>query len=267
MNIILGVEKQGSNLNLDFLWQTLGASSPIDGFDLYLAPNQPHQVLGLDQSLIAGVRHDDLAMVYATLKGICLAAQERKLQKTALACFFDAEETGSLTTSGAHSNFLNHILSRILAKQNTQRAKKSHLSQALSKSFLISADMAHALHPGYEDKHDSNNKPVINQGIVLKENANDRYASSGESLAIAKGLCEAAATPYQTFVSRQDLRCGSTVGPILASQLGCQTVDLGMAMGGMHSICETMGTEDMKYAIALFERFFYFRKNPFFDCF
>ena len=95
--------------------------------------------------------------------------------------------------------------------------------------------MAHALHPSYPDKHDKNNAPIMGKGIVLKENANDAYASSGLSLTLAKALCEEAEVPMQSYICPQDMRCGSTIGPTLSSQLNCPTVDLGPSMWGMHS--------------------------------
>ena len=115
-----------------------------------------------------------------------------------------------------------------------------------------SADMAHAFHPSHQDKHDEANRPVIGKGMVIKENADDRYASSGFSSTIFKTICDALEVPHQDYIARQDMSCGSTVGPSVAANLGCPTVDVGCAMWGMHSSAETMGANDLKYAIRAF---------------
>jgi aspartyl aminopeptidase len=223
------------------------------GFEIYLAPYWPHALVGADQSLIMGPRHDDLAMVFSGLMGFMdRTAQPRA--KTSVVAFFDGEETGSQVSGGAKSHFFRDALGRLTLSLDD--SMPHHLERALASSFFISADMAHALHPSYPQKHDSVHRPKINEGLVLKDNANDSYATSGWSGAYFRKICENASVPLQLFVPRQDMVCGSTIGPIMAAQLGCPVVDVGAPMWGMHSACETMGTLDLVYGIRAFSEFF-----------
>lgn len=227
----------------------------IDGFDLHLVPWHRPQRVGVDGSLVVGPRHDDLAMVFAGLTGLIEAAEANPApSRTAVATFFDAEETGSRTASGAQSNFLRDVLLRIA--RNHPESQAGDPEQSLLRSFVVSGDMAHALHPNHTDKHDKHHAPLINQGIVIKANTNDRYATGGESAAYFRAICEAANVPVQAFVSRQDMGCGTTIGPITAAQLSARTVDIGAAMWGMHSIAETMGAQDMDWMIQAAKVFF-----------
>lgn len=116
--------------------------------------------------------------------------------------------------------------------------------------------MAHAYHPAHPHKHDANHKLLINKGIAIKENANDSYATTGQSATIFRGICEAANVPVQNYINRQDVGCGSTIGPILAAKLNCLAVDIGTPMWSMHSSAETMGSLDLFYAKELMKTFF-----------
>ncbi|MFK7825255.1 MAG: M18 family aminopeptidase [Oligoflexales bacterium] len=237
-------------------WECLGQSSEgVDGFELSLAPYFPHVQVGVDGELITGPRHDDLAMVFAIYKGLTDAGSSIPASKTLLAGFFDAEETGSQTSSGAASSFLPHILRRI-CQSHPKYNPSEQIERAFSQSFLISADMAHAYHPAHPQKYDPHHKLLINKGIAIKDNANDRYATSGQSAAIFRGICEAAKVPVQNYVNRQDIGCGSTIGPILAAQLNCLAVDVGTPMWSMHSSAETMGALDLFYAKEVMQTFF-----------
>ena len=228
----------------------------IDGFDLHLMPHSRPIRAGIDGSLIVGARHDDLAMVFAGLTGLieASAAQEEPAH-TLIAAFLDAEETGSQTASGAASSFLRDVLVRV-ARQHPETPAGADLERALSASTVISGDMVHALHPAHADKHDEQHAPLVNEGMVVKLNTNDRYATTGETAAVFKAICEAAEVPLQAFVSRQDQACGSTIGPITAARLGARTVDIGAPMWGMHSCAETMGARDMQSAVAVARTFF-----------
>lgn len=238
---------------------SLAAGMPldqIDGFDLHLFPWGPPVRAGVDESLIVGGRHDDLAMVYAQLTGLIEASKASPTpQNTRVAAFFDAEETGSQTASGAGSNFLRDVLLRI-ARRHPETGENLDLEQALTSSFVVSGDMAHALHPAHLDKHDKQHAPLINQGLVVKVNTNDRYATTGETAAAFQAICEAADVPLQAFINRQDMACGSTIGPITAARLGARTVDVGVAMWGMHSSAETMGAHDVGHAVSVMRAFF-----------
>ena len=124
------------------------------------------------------------------------------------------------------------------------------------KSLLISADMAHAVHPNYAEKHEDQHRPLINNGVVLKQNANQRYATTSVSTAILRSVASRANVPLQEFVVRNDSPCGSTIGPMLSAKLGIRTIDVGNPQLSMHSIREMCGTRDIEYAVKLFKTFF-----------
>lgn len=226
----------------------------FDSFELSLSPYWPHEILGLNKEYIAGPRHDDLAMVFTAFKAFQQSLKE-ELKKTSVVAFFDSEETGSESAGGASSYFLLDVLSRI-DKHHKKSTTTSDFGQSLANSISLSADMVHGVHPSYPNKHDRNHRPLMNQGPVIKENANDRYATSGLGSAIFKAICHDAKIPTQDFVIHQDLSCGSTIGPIIAAKLGCITIDIGAAMLGMHSTCETMGCKDLEYMTKAFRSFF-----------
>ena len=123
-------------------------------------------------------------------------------------------------------------------------------------TLVVSADMAHAQHPNHPKKHATGHAPQINHGITIKTNANERYASTGETSALFRGLCEKAGVPVQEFVMRQDMGCGSTIGPIVAAGLGARTVDVGIPMWGMHSTFESCGASDLNDAVLVFTQHF-----------
>ncbi len=227
----------------------------IDGFDLHLVPWHRPQRVGVDGSFIVGPRHDDLAMVFAGLTGLTEAVEaDPAPRRTLVGAFFDAEETGSQTASGAQSSFLRDVLLRLA--RNHPATEGGDPEQALLRSFVVSGDMAHALHPNHTDKHDSQHAPLINAGIVIKANTNDRYATTGETAAVFRAICDAAGVPVQAFIVRQDMGCGSTIGPITAARLSARTVDIGAPMWGMHSTHETMGAQDMAWTVAAAKAFF-----------
>ena len=229
--------------------------SGLAGFELSLTSAYPSMLAGLHQEFIVGPRHDDLAMVFAAQQALLAVRESAKTpHKTALVAFFDTEECGSDNSAGAGSDLLKQILRRIVRGQG--ESAEDSFQRSMQASFLLSADMAHALHPLYKDKHDDNHRPVLNGGIVLKENANGRYATSGYSMAVIQALCSDLGIPLQMFVNRQDHSCGSTVGPMLATNLGCRTADIGIPMWAMHSSAETMGIAELPQSITLFKAFF-----------
>ena len=228
----------------------------VDGFDLHLVPWHKPLRAGLDRSLVLGPRHDDLAMVYCGLEALLAScAQDPVPVRTRVAAFFDAEETGSQTASGAASSFLRDVLVR-LARRHPDTSPAADPEQAFAETVCISADMAHALHPNYMEVHDKQHAPLIGGGPVLKANTNDRYATTGETAAIFAGLCDAAGVTCQDFVMRQDLACGTTIGPITAASLAARTVDVGCPMWGMHSSCETLGASDLEAMVSVMRVFF-----------
>ena len=154
----------------------------------------------------------------------------------------DHEEVGSTSMCGADGPFLEQVLRRLLPDEDD-------FQRAVSHSLLISADNAHAVHPNYADKHDGNHGPKLNAGPVIKINSNQRYATSSETAGFFRHLCLAEEVPVQSFVVRSDMGCGSTIGPITASQLGVRTVDIGLPTFAMHSIRELAGSHDLLVTI------------------
>eukprot|EP00922_Rhytidocystis_sp_ex-Travisia-forbesii_P039331 GHVS01058505.1.p1 GENE.GHVS01058505.1~~GHVS01058505.1.p1 ORF type:complete len:191 (-),score=17.61 GHVS01058505.1:91-663(-) len=170
-----------------------------------------------------------------------------------VAVSFDGEEIGSQTWTGANSSALEGWLKRI---EIAIEGSDVGFCESLSRSFIISADMAHGLHPNYADKHQKEHQSVIHKGIVLKENANQRYTSECTSMAITRQIARLADVPVQEFVVRNDSPCGSTVGPMLSSQLGVRTVDMGICQWAMHSCREICGTDDIAHLHNFFKMFF-----------
>lgn len=246
LNAVLASGEGGMDEALALLGARAGVDfADLDGFDLHLVPAMRPQRVGIDRSLVLGPRHDDLAMVWCALQGFCDAvAHDPAPVRTRVAAFFDAEETGSLTSSGAASSFLRDVLVRV-ARRHPATSALADAEQAFAHTFCISADMAHAWHPNFLDMHDKHHAPRINQGPVIKANAADRYATTGETAATFVGLCEAAGVPVQDFVVKQDMACGTTIGPITSAQLAARVVDVGCPMWAMHSTAETCGAKDL----------------------
>lgn len=219
-------------------------------FELYLYDLAQGQIIGLDNDMISCSQLDDLAMVYASLKSLIKAPVGGS---TKIAMFFDNEEIGSKTMQGADSPLLSAILERITLGVGEDR--ESYL-RALENSFVISSDMAHALHPNAQEKHDPTNKPLINGGPVIKISTNFRYTSDSESAAYFESLCKRANVPVQRFVNHSNERGGSTIAPITAGRLGIPSVDIGNPMLSMHSIKELCGVMDHHYLIKVFQEFY-----------
>jgi len=215
-------------------------------FDLCLYDTQQPAVTGLDNEFIASARLDNLLSCYTGLLSLKEAAGNGAT--CVLACH-DHEEVGSVSASGAQSPFLSDVIQRILP-DNEDR------NRAFNRSLMISADNAHAVHPNYRDKHDPNHLPVLNGGPVIKFNANQRYATSSETAALFRNLCIETGVPVQAMAMRNDMACGSTIGPISAAELGIPVVDVGIPQWAMHSPRETAGVKDPYYLYRVFQAFF-----------
>jgi aspartyl aminopeptidase len=222
----------------------------ISETELFLYDPHPASTFGLENEMFAAQGLDNLAMTHAILAALTGAD---KPKQTAVGVFYDHEEIGSQTPQGAFSSLLAEILERLCLSQS---ASREDYYLALRNSFLISADMAHAFHPGYADKYEPDYSAFMNKGPVIKLNANHRYASTAGSTARFIALCDAAKVPYQKFLVRSDMPCGSTVGPVVAAQLGLETVDIGNPIWAMHSIRETGGTIDHIYLVKALENYF-----------
>ena len=214
------------------------AEEDILGHDLFLYDRTPGTVWGANEEFISAPRLDDIQCAFASLEGFLRG--ERK-ESIAVHCVLDNEEVGSTTKQGAASTFLKDTLMRI--NMGLGRTQEEYL-MTLADSFMVSADNAHALHPNHTDKTDPVNRPVLNGGIVIKYNANQKYCTDGVSAAIFKDICDRAEVPYQIFVNRSDMAGGSTLGNISNTQVPMKTVDIGLAQLAMHSIYETTGAKD-----------------------
>ena len=215
----------------------------ILGHDLFLYDRTPGTLWGVNEEFVSAPRLDDLQCAFSSMEGFLQGNREESIS---VHCVLDNEEVGSTTRQGAASTFLKDVLFRInLALGGDQ---ESYL-MALAESFMISADNAHALHPNYTDKADPVNRPVMNGGIVIKYNANQKYCTDGISTAIFKELCREADVPYQSFVNLSDIAGGSTLGNISNTQAAINTVDIGLPQLAMHSAYETAGVKDTESLI------------------
>ena len=214
-------------------------------FDLFLYDTQPLQRIGLNRELITGSRFDNQLSCHGLVQGLIQA----KGSYNALIVLNDHEEVGSVSTSGAQGPFLKTVLERLYPDPDLRR-------RVLAGSLFISADNAHAVHPNFAAKHDPDHLPQLNQGPVIKTNANQRYATNGMTASIFRQLCAMAGVPCQQFVMRNDLTCGSTIGPLTAAEIGVATVDVGVPQLAMHSIRETVGHLDGWYLMRALTSFF-----------
>jgi aspartyl aminopeptidase len=202
-------------------------------YELFFYDTQPPAIIGLKNEFIASARLDNLLSCHMGLQALLAAnADQNKL----LICT-DHEEVGSISACGAQGAFLQQLLERIWP-DNEER------NRILAGSLMMSVDNAHAIHPNYSDRHDQNHGPILNNGVVIKINANQRYATNSFTSAVFKQLCSDVGAKYQTFVARTDMGCGSTIGPVIAADLGVATIDIGVPTFGMHSIRELAGSED-----------------------
>jgi aspartyl aminopeptidase len=223
-------------------------------WDLQLFDLQRPALAGARQEFVHSARLDNLASSHAGLEALLATDDDEPGEATAVLALFDHEEIGSQTARGANSRALDNVLR--LTLRGSERQGSGSFSRALANSWLVSADMAHAVHPAFADKHDKEHMPRINAGPVIKQNANQRYSTEGETSARWMLICERAEVPVQWYVHRTDLRCGSTVGPMLAARLGVRSIDIGNAMLSMHSIREQCGAEDHPMMIRAMAEFF-----------
>jgi aspartyl aminopeptidase len=201
--------------------------------DLSLYDTQQAGMVGIDREFIASARLDNLLSCYIALLAACSVSADRPF----LMVCSDHEEVGSASTTGAAGPFLESVLRRVCGSYET-------FSRMMHRSLMISCDNAHAVHPNYSDKHDVAHAPRINKGVVIKINANQRYASSTRSISHFVHAAEKVGKQVQEFVTRADMGCGSTIGPITATRLGIETIDVGLPTFAMHSIREHAGSDD-----------------------
>jgi len=218
--------------------------------DLNLYDFTKGSIIGLNKEFISSGKLDDLAMVHAGLTAIVDAPVSKSTNVLAI---FDNEEVGSRSKQGAGSPILKNILKRITIVLDKN---EEDFQRSIYNSFMISADMAHALHPNHPDKHDPINRPIINSGPVIKIEGNQKYTTDSDSSAVFEMICKEALIPYQKFVNRSDMLGGGTLGNVSAGQLEIRSVDIGSPMWAMHSIRETSGVDDHTYITKAFSSFY-----------
>ncbi len=222
----------------------------IYGMDLFLYNRMQPSIWGADGEFISCPQLDDLECAYTSLKGFLHGGNEKSVQ--VFACF-DNEEVGSGTKQGAGSTFLYDVLRRV----NKSLGKdEEEYYRALASSFMLSCDNAHAVHPNHTEKTDENNCVYMNDGIVVKSHAGQKYTSDAVSIAIFRGICERAGAPIQFFANRSDEAGGSTLGNIAMSQVSMNSVDIGLPQLAMHSSYETAGVKDCMYMVQALTEFF-----------
>ena len=255
---ILGLARasDGSSLNKLLAQQLAAQGLPYDseqilGWDLSLYDTQRATLAGLGDEFVQSARLDNLASCFGAVTALTQA--EISHEATRVIVLYDHEEVGSRSAQGACSPFLRHTLERIVQARGNG---PQDVPRAMAKSFLISADMAHAIHPNYADRHEPAHAPVLGGGPVLKINANQSYATDGAGAARFTQLCQRADVSKQTYVVRSDLPCGSTIGPITAAELGLATVDIGSPLLSMHSVREMAAAADVVALAKLLDAFF-----------
>ncbi len=248
---VLGLSSSTSRSLEGWLMESMGSTLDNLTFDLHLYDTTQASYGGLDDEFLYSGRLDNLAMSHAALEAFSRVAPSVSLIQ--VAALFDNEEVGSTSAQGANSNLISAVLERCLLALGKTREEAMAIQ---ARSHLISADMAHALHPNYPERHEPNHYPLINQGPVIKGNVNQRYATNDETSALFRGWCRRAGVPVQDFVNRTDLACGTTIGPHVAAALGIPTVDVGNPMLSMHSAREMCGSEDHGMMIRVLGEFF-----------
>jgi len=213
--------------------------------DLVFYDTNPAQFIGVNEEFLASARLDNLLSCFTGLMSLIDADDSL----TSLLVCNDHEEVGSASAAGAEGTFLKDVLMRITPDQE-QRLR------AFNRSLLISTDNAHGVHPNYPAKHEANHGPILNKGPAVKYNANQRYATNSETAGFFKALCRDEDVPCQEFVNRADMACGSTIGPITATELGIRTLDVGVPTFAMHSIRELAGSQDAHALSKVLTRFY-----------
>ena len=239
-------EQIPEELFLKLLRQKLpGTVEHILSWELNVYDTQKGSFWGAEKEFFANSQLDNLASCHAALESLFCQATLAS-DNTLVCAFFDHEEIGSQTNKGAQGSFLPDILERIALATDYDG---ENYRRSLAKSFLISADMAHAYQPNFPWAYEPEHKVLVNQGPVIKVNANRRYASESVSEAMFANWCEQAGVPCQKYSHRTDLPCGSTIGPIASARLGIRSVDVGNPMWAMHSVRESAGVLDHDYMI------------------
>ncbi|MCR6654004.1 MAG: M18 family aminopeptidase [Cellvibrionaceae bacterium] len=217
-------------------------------FDLSFYDTQKAAVVGLGGEFLASARLDNLLSCFVGLNAFLSSAGDQ----SAVLALFDHEEVGSQSHVGAQGNLLTAFIERLVPEPEAR-------FRMLHNSLMLSVDNAHGIHPNFPHKHDEGHGPRLNAGPVIKYDANQGYATSTETAALVKLLAQQCSAPYQAYVTRADLRCGSTIGPMTSAKAGIRTVDIGLPTFAMHSIRELAGVQDLDYLDDIIERYFELR--------
>ena len=240
---------------LDLVAEELGCNKEaIIGHDLFLYARDEGRVWGLENEFISAPRIDNLMCTFGALKGLLGGAHESVVPVLAV---FDNEEIGSSSRQGAASSFLADILSRVDEAIAVTDADTQGMYRRIANSCILSADNAHAQHPNHPEYADAQNAPHMNEGIVIKYQSEQRYATDAVSGAIFGRICKAAGVPTQTYLNRSDVRGGSTLGNIVVSKIPMMTLDIGLAQLAMHSAYETAGAKDLDLMITASHAFYH----------
>lgn len=207
----------------------------IRSWEICLFDDQKATLIGAESELLASGRIDNQVSCWAAVEALVGLSSPRN---TAVVALFDHEEVGSESTTGAAGPRLEWLL------ESLHRGSRNDLHTAYSRSLCVSADCAHAIHPNYPDRHEAQHRPLPNRGPVIKINSNQRYATDSTTSGAFAGICDRAGVPHQLFVSKNNMPCGSTIGPITATRLGIPTVDVGASQLSMHSAREVCGSKD-----------------------
>ena len=226
------------------------AVESIAACDLFLYPRGPVSVWGADECFFSAPRIDDLECAWSSVEAFIKEDAAKHINVCAV---FDNEEVGSSTKQGAASTFLNDVLTRTGFALG---ATESEIRAAMITSFMVSADNAHAVHPNHPEKYDADNRVYMNEGVVIKHNANQKYTTDGASNAIFSAVCEKAGVPVQHFANRSDVPGGGTLGNIANTKVSMNTVDIGLAQLAMHSACETAGCKDLDHMVNALRSFY-----------
>jgi aspartyl aminopeptidase len=244
---------------LDLLAAELGVDvDDIADFEINLFDVQKSSLGGVRSEFLHSARLDNLASCFLALEGLLAHVEGGELEHDSdipLVVMFDHEEIGSNSATGAGSPIIGDAVRRISTalydndKDSTGTVKEDWLASCINKSFVLSSDQAHAIHPNYASKHEKQHAPKMNGGMVIKTNVNQRYATNGITGFIIREIARRAELPpVQEFVVRQDCGCGSTIGPLISATTGIRAIDMGCPQLSMHSIRETMGVADCKYS-------------------
>lgn len=246
---LMGQGKDGVKLQEILAREAKTSADAILSGDLFLYVRDRGTIWGAEEEFISAPRLDDLQCVYGTLEGFL---QGENPQTIPVYCVFDNEEVGSGTKQGAKSTFLRDTLQRLLRGYGLEDSYQTMLASG----FMLSADNGHALHPNHPEMADETHRPMPNQGILLKHNANQKYTTDAISEALVRRLCEKAQVPVQSYTNRSDIPGGSTLGNLSSEKVSLNMADIGLAQLAMHSAYETAGTKDTLYLCQLAKTFY-----------